>query len=699
MPLQNSWIQTFCARCKSILKACNHALDRIILVLGIFGFITTILLTQIDHDSLPVKLERSPDQIRQIAQSTLQAIVKPTEAYQSALSFGRGGQVVFYLEQTIGVKKTKDLIQKEKLPIYSWNYRWFKPNQQEEYDLGLSTEGNPIRFNRTIEETRPGSKLKQEDAKAIAEKYLKTDRGWDLTQWESMGGSSRENPGGRRDHSFDWKRREFKVGKAELRLSVTVQGDQMGRYMYWVKIPEDFGREFSKKQNIASTINRVSYDLGYYGALIGAAIAYTIGLVKGQILWREGIIPALVVAGFSILGDLNSLPLSIMGYSTTENMTVFWLDQLYSIVYSSLNYATPVFFLWPGGRWLAKKVWPYQDKILTRSATPLLTLARSSGRGILLGGMWLSYALLFYVIATKLFGAWTPSFGFNYTNLFSTQFPFLNALDSGIGPGVTEELEARLVGVSLALLITRNRWLALLIPGVLWSFAHLSYVREPFFLRGIELLIPAIVYGFLFIRFDLVTTIMSHVTYNSLLSVGLLAGSGQPNLIASGILAIVVLLIPTLPGLWSLLQGKSERHPLIKIIELTPDRLSEIEAFPIAPLEVPWLAVLENPQIIKLGLFNHDELIGLAMAEIDEKSTRQASVIALHIRSRWRRQYYGSQLLAQLSTCLHDRGITQLQVETNWRNQALRHFWNQQNWPIATQTLQTSTQSYKMPPS
>lgn len=695
MHLQNSFIQTAWKYWKGLLETCDRSLDRIILVLGILGFATTILITQLDSDNLPVRLQRSPEQIRQIAQSTLQAIVKPARDYQSALSFSRNSHVMFYLEQTIGIKQTKEMVQKEKLPIYYWNYRWFKPNEQEEYDLGLSTDGTPIRFNRTIEETKPGPKLKPEEAKALAETYLKTDRGWNLAQWESMGGSSKDQPSGRRDHSFDWRRREFSAGKAELRLAVTVQGDQIGRYLYWIKTPEEFGREFSKKQNIASTINRISYDLGYYGAWLGAAIAYIVGLVKGQIAWKEGIIPALMVGGSSILGNLNSLPLSIMEYSTTENIFVFWMDQIYAIVYSSISYAMPVFFLWPGGRWLAKKVWPYQDKILTRSTTPLLTLARSSGRGLLLSGIWLGYVTIFYIIATKLFGAWVPSFGFNYSNLFTTQFPFLNALNSGIGPGITEELQARLVGVSLGLLITRNRSLALLIPGILWSFAHLSYVREPFFLRGIELLIPALIDGFLFVRFDLVTTIMSHVAYNSLLSVGLLVSSGQPNLIASGIVTVVVLLIPTLPGLHHFLRGKSEPTPLIKIIDLTADRLSEVEAFPIAALSKPWLTLLEDAQVIKIGLFNHDQLIGLAVAEIQESHSYQASVMVLNIRSRWRRQYYGSQLLAQLSDRLHDRNIAQLQVEITWRNDVLQRFWNQQNWPIALQVFNTSTKPRK----
>lgn len=128
MHLQNSFIQTAWRHWKGLLETCDHALDRIILILGLLGFISAILLTRLDDGNLPIQLQRSPEQVRQIAQRTLQSIVNPNTGYQSAFSFGRNGHVLFYLEQTIGVKETKKLVQKENLPVYSWNYRWFKPN-------------------------------------------------------------------------------------------------------------------------------------------------------------------------------------------------------------------------------------------------------------------------------------------------------------------------------------------------------------------------------------------------------------------------------------------------------------------------------------------------------------------------------------------------------------------------------------------
>jgi hypothetical protein len=69
---------------------------------------------------------------------------------------------------------------------------------------------------------------------------------------------------------------------------------------------------------------------------------------------------------------------------------------------------------------------------------------------------------------------------------------------------------------------------------------------------------------------------------NTLISVGLLINSGQSHLIASGIIATLILFISTLPGLHHVLNGKTEAQSVLKTIDLTPDYLAKVEAFPIA---------------------------------------------------------------------------------------------------------------------
>ena len=66
-----------------------------------------------------------------------------------------------------------------------------------------------------------------------------------------------------------------------------------------------------------------------------------------------------------------------------------------------------------------------------------------------------------------------------------------------------------MIGMALVMLLTRRkRFLTLLIPGLVWAFAHSSYLTDPIWLRGVELTIATLLlYGLFFLKFGLVATI------------------------------------------------------------------------------------------------------------------------------------------------------------------------------------------------
>jgi hypothetical protein len=106
------------------------------------------------------------------------------------------------LQRTLGVAETNRLVKAERLPIWTWNARWFKPQQQEEFSLELMPDGEVIGFSHTISETAPGAALDQDAARASAETYLTADRQLNLSDLELSSASSQEQPGGRVDHRF-----------------------------------------------------------------------------------------------------------------------------------------------------------------------------------------------------------------------------------------------------------------------------------------------------------------------------------------------------------------------------------------------------------------------------------------------------------------------------------------------------------------
>ncbi len=350
-------------------------------------------------------------------------------------------------------------------------------------------------------------------------------------------------------------------GAGDLRRSVVVQGDRVGSYAYWLRVPEAFERDFAAQRNMASYINNTSYFIGFtlFGAIALAALA--LGALRGVIEWRKAVLPALLVGGITLLAGLNYLPLYKAGYSTTNNYVLFWLGNLVNILFDALYNLIFVAILWLGGTYLAKQRWPRQDKILPRGDR-WPTLSLYGWRGLMLGGVSFGYVTLFYVIAVKFFNGWTP-LDAPGSYALATPFPFLGPLRNGIVPATTEELLFRLIGITAILLALKKRWLALLIPGALWAFAHTGYVTEPIILRGIELTIEAVILGLFFLRFGLFVTIMSHFVYNAGLGALPLLRSSDPYFVFSGLIVIAAMLVPIIPGVIIWLRRRA--HPIAPV--------------------------------------------------------------------------------------------------------------------------------------
>jgi hypothetical protein len=62
--------------------------------------------------------------------------------------------------------------------------------------------------------------------------------------------------------------------------------------------------------------------------------------------------------------------------------------------------------------------------------------------------------------------------GHGYSNLLSTQLPWVKPLLSGVPAALTEEAAYRLFAISMLVWWTGRRWLALGVPAVLWAFLH-----------------------------------------------------------------------------------------------------------------------------------------------------------------------------------------------------------------------------------
>jgi hypothetical protein len=209
----------------------------------------------------------------------------------------------------------------------------------------------------------------------------------------------------------------------------------------------------------------------------------------------------------------------------------------------------------------------------------------------------------------------------------------------------------------------RRRWLAVLIPGALWAFAHLGYVTDPYYLRGIELTISAVfLVGWFFLKFDLTTVIIGHMTYNAMLGALPMLRSGEPYFIFSGLLVVLVLISPVLVGIWR------ARHNRLRGLQIAApdigpaasDDLPGLADLPVHGLN--WSELLDDPQSIILCLRAGRQVIGVAAGQLVDNL---GELTVVYVLPAWRR-YWGSRLADAASDALHRR---QSMVATaGWRH-------------------------------
>jgi ribosomal protein S18 acetylase RimI-like enzyme len=654
----------------------------LITVLGIAGIFIFFALYETAFPDATVDVTISRAQAQEIAENQLKELGYSIDGYKSALSFTSDSSAAYYLQRTLGVEEYNTRLENEQWPIYFWSARWFKPEEKEEFYVYLMPDGSFLGLDHVIKEEAPSTNISQEQAKLVAESFLTKYANWQADEWEQIEASSQTQPGGRVDHSFAWKSKSYSAGESELRYTATVQGDRVGSADSFIKVPESFTRQFASERNTAWFIDDIATFL-IYGFFLVAVLA----IVLSRPDLRRPLIPAFLVAGVSLAAGLNTFPLYKFYYGTTQNYLLYWIQVLAGTAFNVVFSWLLVFILLLGAYCLMRFVWPRQDRILARGPDRRVDFSRSVWRGLMVGGMMMAYGVLFYTVSAKYLGWWAPVTS-EYSDVFATPFPFVYALETGLSAAMVEELSIRLLGIGFFLWLFRGKfkWLAILIPSLLWAFAHTSYVTSPIYARGVELTIMAILLGIIFLKFDLLTTIMAHFTYNMMLMGIFLLRSNERYYQICGWIVVLFLFLPLLPGLYLTVRRrmrKEARAP--EMLVLSPFVSSDLEQLSALPLKADWSALASQANRTFLCLRIDTEVMGFATGFIDEKST--GYIDGVYIKPSWRRQYWGATLLDAVQEELKNCGAAETRVIVKSEEQLSRSFLHNLFWRTHIQIL------------
>lgn len=477
-----------------------------------------------------------------IAQQFLAARGIHVQGYRHAAAFQYDDEAKVFLERTQGLEQMNDLTHGP-VRLWRWTHRWFKSQQKEEFRVEVTPAGEVAGFDHEIEEKTPGANLDPGQARTIAEGFLHDVMRRDLNDLEFVDSDTTKRPA-RTDHSFTWKIRKVNLGEGSLRVAVEVDGDQIGGYREFVKVPDQWSRDYQTLRSRNDSAQEV--DQLFMVFLCAAMLILLVMRIRDRdVPWRLAVVVGLVGTGLYFLGSVNNFSLEVFGYHTTDPYSTFLVGYILEAVLSSFGVGVFIFLLIASAEPVYRESFPGLQSLrhtFTWNGLRSRSFFIANVVGLGLTFFFFAYQTIFYLVANRL-GAWAPA-DVNYSDLLNTRIPWVWVLFIGFLPAIFEELMFRAFAIPFLRKLLHSLPLALVAAAFIWGFGHSAYPNQPFYIRGLEVGLGGIVIGIMMLRFGVIATMIWHYSVDALYTAFLLLRSHNTYLMASGGITAGIMLVP-----------------------------------------------------------------------------------------------------------------------------------------------------------
>jgi membrane protease YdiL (CAAX protease family) len=504
------------------------------------------------------------------ARNFVESLGNSTASYRSVIVFGVNDNAKTYLEREVGLKEANRLMESE-VNVWNWNVRFFKPEQEEEFFVGVSPEGNITGYSHKVPEARAGAEPARETAQQTAQNFLATKLGKAAADWDFLPeqANSTKKPN-RVDWSFTWEKHGFKAKDAPERLTIALNGAEVGAATETLKVPEQWERDYRQLRSTNEFYNTVA--IIPYLLLLGGVLWYGIQLTRrGQTSWRLALQLGVIVAILLTAMQLNRWPLEVFGYDTDSPFGSFAIQQVLGALAFGIASALTVTLVLPGGEPFYREAKPHflrLKKALAWRGLRTKEFFSSVIVGLSLAGAHMGFLVAFYLIANH-FGAWSPQ-EVNYEDSVSTLIPWIGGIAIGLLAATSEEFLFRLFAIPFLQKVTKSRVLAVILPAFSWGFLHTAYPNEPPYIRGLEVGLIGIVAGVVMLRWGILATLVWHYTVDAALVGLLLIRSSSLYFKLSGLVVGLAILIPFSYTVYSRIkQGSFEED--VDLLNSAPD--------------------------------------------------------------------------------------------------------------------------------
>jgi hypothetical protein len=448
---------------------------------------------------------------------------------RSAARFEHDGTAQNYIELEGGGRAAfAQLTRGDVYAPYWWSVRLFAPGTIEEAVLRFKPDGAPDGFARQLAETYvrdPATKaLDAAAARALAEARAHDDWGVDFSRYTLLDQSQSTLTNGRVDHSFVYERPE-KYGEARIRLRLAVAGDELIGVVPFVFVPEAFGRRFGELRSANNLIaSAATIAAGLLYGVVGCLLGSLWLMRRHWLVWRPAFVAGLVVASLLALAQLAGAPAAWFGADTTETPATFWMKQGGAFLFILCAGAMFFTLAFMAAESLARRAFPSHPqlwRVWSRDAGASVEVAGRTLGGYLFVPVELALVALFYFATNRWLGWWQPSENLSDPNILSSAIPALQPIAVSLQAGFWEECVFRAVPLALGALIGerygRRRLgiaIAFVLQAVVFGAAHANYPGFPSYSRLAELIVPAMLWGAIFLRYGLLPTVILHATFD-----------------------------------------------------------------------------------------------------------------------------------------------------------------------------------------